>query len=288
MQGEIVHRQTSDHLRLHGLYTCSNHSVQTSPVVGHVDAAVLLHGLGGNFYSSRLLNHFATTLHRLGVSTILANTRGHDMINVSSWAGRSQNVGAAFESVADSIMDIHAWVDFLVERGHSSILLLGHSLGAIKSLYTSAYQPHPRVKAILALSATRLSHAKMIQSPRGELFRETIDQCRQWVQAGNGHTPIEVKFPFPTWMTPRGYLEKYGPEEKYNWMTFIHQVTSPCLLLFGERELDENPAFEGLREELPEIQQMPNVAIQEIENADHFYASQMEQVDHAITQWLTL
>ena len=286
MHGELVHTLTTDHLRLHGMYVQSQQSIRTNLATGNCDAAVLLHGLGGNFYSSRLLNHFSQTLNRLGVSTLLANTRGHDMVNVSSWAGRSRNVGAAFESVADAKHDVSGWVDFLIQRGHSSVLLLGHSLGAIKSLFAQAYQPHDRVSAIIGLSATRLSYQRMIQSARGDLFRETIDRCREEIDAGKGELPIHVRFPFPTWMTASGYLEKYGPDETYDWTKFVSQVTCPTLLMFGGRELDENPAFEGLRDEIQRLTSQTNLSFHEVAEADHFYASQMQQVDALIVDWL--
>ncbi|MEL7497300.1 MAG: alpha/beta fold hydrolase [Planctomycetota bacterium] len=288
MIGELVHTMTEDHLRLHGFYSASTESVRTVIRSGNCDAAVLLHGLGGNFYSSRLLSHFSQTLRQFGISTLIGNTRGHDMINTSTWGGRARSNGAAFESVADCTYDVQGWVDFLVDKGHSSILLFGHSLGAIKSIFAQAYKPSPRVKAIIGLSATRLSYAKLIDSPRGELFRQTIARCQSLIDDKQGDQLIEVPFPFPTWMTPHGYLAKYGPDEAYNWIRFIDRVDVPTLLLFGQRELDENPAFVGLRDELVELPiQNPSVRVKEILNADHFYASQMSIVDVELEQWLT-
>lgn len=288
MNGELVFTMTPDHVRLHGLYTESTSSLRTTLATGSCDAAILIHGLGGNFYSSRLLLHFASTLQQLGVSTVIVNTRGHDMINTSTWGGRAKSVGAALESVGDAVHDIAGWVQFLEGRGHSNVLLFGHSLGAIKSLYAQAHQPHRRVKAIVGLSATRLSYEKLIGSPRGELFRDTIKRCQELIKSEAGEVPIEVPFPFPTWMTPNCYLEKYGPEETYNWIKFIDRVDVPTLLLFGQRELDENSAFEGLRNELLELKKGVNaISVVEIPAADHFYVSQMEVVDEHVTQWLT-
>ena len=260
----------------------------TSPDKGSVDSAVLLHGLGGNFYSSRLLLHFSKTLKKLGISVVIVNTRGHDMINTSTWSGRSRSVGAALENVSDCKSDVQAWVDFLIKRGHNNVLLFGHSLGAIKSLYAQANNPHPKVRAIIGLSATRLSHNKLIDTPRGELFRETIERCRALIEAQKGDEPILVQFPFPTWMTPQCYIDKYGPEETYNWMHFIDKVEIPTLLIFGQKELDDDPAFEGVREELDQLRRGWNpLTIEEVEEADHFYTSKFETVDDLINRWLT-
>ena len=288
MIGELVSTTTSDFVRLHGFYRRSESRLMTSAETGSVDASVLLHGLGGNFYSSRLLLHLSQNLLELGVSPLIVNTRGHDMINISTWGGRARSVGAALENVGDAGADIRAWVKFLIQRGHRNVLLFGHSLGAIKSLYMQATDPHPRVRSIIGLSATRLSYQQLIGSPRGELFRDTIERCKILVKQQRGEEPIHVSFPFPTWMAPRCYIEKYGPLETYNWIRFIDQVSIPTLLLFGQKELDDDPAFEGLREELTTLRNGWNpLTIEEIEAADHFYTSRFEVVDNVISRWLT-
>lgn len=288
MNGELVFTTTKDFVRLHGLYHAAGGRLETSSEVGSVDAAVLLHGLGGNFYSSRLLIHFAQTLTKLGISVVIVNTRGHDMINTSTWGGRSRSVGAALENVGDAKFDVEAWAQYLVDRGHSNILVFGHSLGAIKTLFAQAYQPHPKVKSIIGLSATRLSYNKLIDSPRGEHFQSTYKQCHQLVQQGAGETPIHVTFPYPTWMTPQCYVDKYGPDETYNWMKFIDRIDIPALLIFGQKELDDDPAFDGVRDELTKLKEGWNsLTIQEIPEADHFYTSQFSAVDDVMTRWLT-
>ena len=260
----------------------------TSTTSGSVDAAVMLHGLGGNFYSSRLLNHFSDTLMKLGISVVIANTRGHDMINTSTWGGRSRSNGAALENVADAKFDIEGWTEFLLDKGHTDILVFGHSLGAIKSLHAQAHQPHTKVRSIIGLSPTRLSYSKLIDSPRGELFRETIQKCTKLIDEQLGETPIHVPFPYPTWMTPKCYIEKYGPAESFNWIRFVNQVEIPTLLVFGQKELDNDPAFEGVRSELVELRDGWNsLTIEEIEEADHFYTSKFEMVSDVMTRWLT-
>ena len=287
MHGEIVHTITSDFVSLHGFYRESKETLVTNSETGAISAAILTHGLGGNFYSSRLLFHLAQVLESIGIHVVIANTRGHDMINSSTWAGKTRSVGAAFEDVADSKMDISAWAYFLAKRGHANIAAVGHSLGAIKSIYSQAFAPHPNIKNIIALSATRLSYAKLSDSPRGELFRDTIKKCESLVEQNQGHNPIQVPFPFPTWMSPQGYLDKYGPAESFNWLNFIDRIEIPTLMLFGERELNENVAFEGLRDDLALLTAGWNsLTIQEIEEADHFYTSRFNEVGENILRWL--
>jgi alpha-beta hydrolase superfamily lysophospholipase len=287
MQGELVFTTTPDHVRLHGIFGRAYGSRRTVSSTGDCDIAILMHGLGGNFYSSRLLFHFANTLQRLGLDTLIVNSRGHDMVNTLSWSGRARSGGAAMERVCDCTHDINGWVQFAVDRGHQQVLLFGHSLGAIKSLYSLAHRPRSEVRSVVGLSATRLSYSRMNESAGSELFGETMRRCEQLVAEGRSDDLIQVPFPFPTWMTPAGYLEKYGPEEAYNWLRFADRIEVPTLLLFGSRELDENPAFEGLREDLAQLSGISSLTIEEIEGADHFYTACFPRVDQRLTEWLT-
>lgn len=287
MQGELVFTTTPDHVRLHGIYSLAHGPRRTVPATGDCDIAILIHGLGGNFYSSRLLLHFASTLQNLGIDTLVVNTRGHDMVNTLSWSGRARSVGAAMERVSDCVHDIDGWVQYAIDRGHQQVLLFGHSLGAIKSLYWLAHQQRPEVRSLVGLSATRLSYSRMIQSAGREPFLETLQRCESLVKQGRADDLIQVPFPFPTWMTPGGYLEKYGPEENYNWLRFADRIEVPSLLLFGTRELDENPAFEGLRDDLKNFQGNRSFTIDEISGADHFYTASFPRVDQRLSEWLT-
>jgi pimeloyl-ACP methyl ester carboxylesterase len=287
---ELVTVTTSDYVRLHGAYTVSQ--VRLRPAAstsshGSVDAAVLVHGIGGNFYSSRLLNHVAATLQELGISTVLINTRGHEMVNTLSWNGRARSGGSALENVDECRFDLNAWHDFLIDRGHTNVLFLGHSLGAIKSIYCGAYAPPARLRAIIALSPSRLSYQQMLKTSRDGLFAATFAECQQRIAEGRGAEPIPVKYPVATWMTPDCYVDKYGPDEKFNWLNFIHRVTIPSLLVFGEQELAQHPAFIGLEAELESaMRNSPHLQVETIPHADHFYSSKFAMVDDRIFVWL--
>ncbi len=288
MNGELVSTVTSDFVRLHGMYRSSSARLVTSTETGSVDAAVLVHGLGGNFYSSRLLLHLANTLCELGISVVVVNTRGHDMVNTTTWSGKSQSVGAAFEHVDDAQYDIPAWVEFLLGRDHNNVLVLGHSLGAIKTLYAQAHQPHDKIRALICLSATRLSYQKLMAAPQGELFRDTIQRCENLIDQGAGDEPILAPFPYPTWMTPACYIQKYGPKESFNWLNFIDRIEIPTMMLFGEKELNNDAAFAGIRPELEQIRSRWNsISIEEIPDADHFYTAKYQDVDSHLIRWLT-
>src|SRR5437879_2919972 len=94
---ELVQTTTRDGVRLDGTY-------QAPPTVTRppsVAAFCLVHGTGGNFYSSTLFDAFADRLLRLGCGVLRVNTRGHDGISTASTSKGSRRQGAAYEIVDD-------------------------------------------------------------------------------------------------------------------------------------------------------------------------------------------
>ena len=282
MHGQLVSVTTSDRVRLDGFYMAA----ETEPN-SKVDATVITHGLSGNFYTSRLLKHLAESFVRQGISTVLINTRGHDYLNLTVRSGRSVTLGAAYERIDECKYDINAWVDFLSDEGHRNVLLAGHSLGAIKSLYAQAHAPHPLVAAVCGLSATRLSYNAFLASSEGDRFSHWLKAARELVASHQADELMYVDFPFPTWMSAGAYLEKYRSGDFLNWLNFVHQVAVPTWIGFGELELNENPVFVGLQDDLDRIaNQLDNVSIETIPGADHFYSARFDVVESAIHRWL--
>ena len=282
MLGELVTTNTEDRVRLDGFHVPPQGAPRWA-----FDAVVVVHGLAGNFYGSRLLKHLAFGISDHGIAAVIANTRGHDYLNVTVRSGRSQTNGSAVERVDECPFDLNGWTDYFVERGAKRVLWLGHSLGAIKSLYAAAHRRHGAVVGVAGLSATRLSQSAFENGPAQESFRMCLNLARQRVQGGRGEELIRVDFPFPTWMSAEAYVEKYGSADKYDWTTFVARIDVPVWLAFGQIELDENPAFQGLRDQWPELRRAnPRLAIEEIERADHFYSATFHEATAALYRWL--
>lgn len=282
MNGELVSIITRDRVRLDGFYSKAGPTESRLPV----DAAVIIHGLSGNFYKSRLLKHFASELQNSGVHTVLVNTRGHDYLNATQRMGRSTTLGAAVEVIDESKFDLHAWVDFLANRDHPRVMLLGHSLGAIKSLYAQASMPHPAVSHVAAFSATKLSYDSLMSSSDGERFSHWLEQAHQKVAEGCGSELLYVDFPFPTWMSADAYLKKYGDGDKYNWLSSMESIKVPTLTVFGQIEMEENPAFVAMQDDLRTLDQ-ENFDLRYIPHADHFYSACFEKATNCLLDWLS-
>jgi pimeloyl-ACP methyl ester carboxylesterase len=251
-----------------------------------IDAICLVHGTGGNFYSSSLFEVLGRRLLELGCGVLRVNTRGHDGMSTAVTARGGRRLGAAYEVVDDCRHDLAAWLDWLRPAAGRRVALLGHSLGAVKCLYALASEPAD-VAALVAVSPPRLSYAWFLASPEGEEFRRTYERAEALVQAGEPATLLEVKLPLPFVITAAGYVEKYGPDERYNYLKHLPAVRTRTLVTFGAIEVEHNLAFRAAPAAVPELAaSRPGLSTITIPAADHFYTEGRAELAERVAQWL--
>jgi pimeloyl-ACP methyl ester carboxylesterase len=284
MQVELVQTTTRDSVRLDGILQTPNPHV--SRIVG-VDGFCLVHGTGGNFYGSTLFDELAERLLDLGSAVLRVNTRGHDGISTAQTGRGGRRLGAAYEIVDESRHDLAAWTEWLRQRVGPRVGLIGHSLGAVKCLYAMAHEPQLGAACLIGLSPPRLSYSWFCTSPEGPPFLETIAQAERHVEAGQAATLMEVKLPLSMVITAGGYVEKYGPDERYNYLRFIASVRCPTLITFGEVERANNMAFRSAVEDLAVIDRRPRtLMVETIAAADHFYGGVRPALFERLENWL--
>jgi alpha-beta hydrolase superfamily lysophospholipase len=276
---DLVRTNTRDDIRLEGAFHAPQGAARCP-----VDAFVIVHGTGGNFYGSTMLENLAGMLQQRGHAVLRANTRGHDNIStaVTTQGGRRQ--GAAYELVDDCRLDLAAWVDWLRERAGPRIGLVGHSLGAVKCLYAAANEATLSPSCIIALSPPRLSYAWFCESTKRDEFLEAYRRAEEKTAANEGSALIDVRFPLPVIITAAGYAEKYGPDERYNFLRFLRRVKVPTLFTYGSIELANNVAFAQAPEAIAELQQT-NVQVRIVPGADHFYTGVHEPLFQQLAGW---
>jgi dienelactone hydrolase len=281
---DLVQTTTRDGLRLDGAYRAPPAS--SSPAVD-VDGFCLVHGTGGSFYSSTLFDAVAERLLQMGCAVLRINTRGHDGISTASTPSGGRRLGAAYEIVDDCRHDLAAWLDWLRQRAGPRVGLIGHSSGAVKCLYALAQEPALGACCAVAISPPRLSHSWFLASPEADLFRETWELAQRHVQSGQSGTLLEVKLPLPLVITAEGYVEKYGPDERYNYLRFIQQVGCPVLVTLGGLEVVGNMAFRDAPRALAELRrQHGRPAVETISGADHFYGNGRPELLARMEAWL--
>ena len=107
---DLVHTKTNDDVTLSGIVLVPE--VPRTDLL--IDAMVMVHGSGGNFYLSPS-NPRAVRLREMGIPTALLNTRGHDVVGGRAGAVRTGN---AYEKLSDTHLDLKAMVNLMVDRGY--------------------------------------------------------------------------------------------------------------------------------------------------------------------------
>jgi alpha/beta superfamily hydrolase len=246
-----------------------------------------LHGAGGNFYSSTLFASLLPRLSQIGLAVLVVNTRGHDAVSTATTPRGPRMLGAAFEIVNECRRDIAAWVAWLEYRGHRRLAIAGHSLGAVKAIYSLAQEQSACVTCLVALSPPRLSHSHFAASPEADQFLSEFADAERLLAEGKADTIMPVRFPIPYLVSAASYVDKYGPDERYNILRHIAKIACPMLFSFGTIELRRGSAFQGLPEELNQLaSQGADLKVAVIAGADHFYTATRSELAAQIDSWL--
>lgn len=278
---EFLAANTSDGLRLHGALVWPGYDAALAP--GWPQAVVTLHGAGGNFYSSPPFPDLIAPLLARGVVVLRANTRGHDTI-AGAGGGRLPQ-GAAYEIVDDCRRDLDAWCKALRDRGLERVALVGHSLGALKAVYGAAYGLSSPVASVVAISPPRLSCRLFLDSARAEEFSAALQQAQALVADDRPLELMRIRFPVPLLISAASYVDKYGPQERYDILRIAKVLKTPTRFIYGGRELDSSPAFAGLPDAIRALLDGSTSDVQLVDDADHNYSGSTSALAALIDEW---
>ena len=282
MQVELVRLTTQDGLFLEGALFAPQEVAD-----GPIDGCLLIHGTASNFYAPGALEAFAAGAAARGIVALRINTRGHDGVTTIHGPQRSVRGGATWEVISACPHDLRAGVDFLRERGCRRIALVGHSMGGVKSAYTLAHERLPEVERLIVISSPRFCHARFMASPRADAFRADYASAQAAVAAGDPDRLMSVTQPMPFLATARGFLDKYGPEDRYDLLRHLPNSGCPTLVVLGTRSPEQSIGFEGLPEALQELAAAhPHITLELVENANTNYTGCAEVPFERAMQWL--
>lgn len=276
MQAELVQTTTSDGIALAGAFFAPQ--ALASP--GRpVEAMLLVHGSGSNFYSG-LVPPLAARLRDAGYATAAFNTTGHELV----WGAPGRFFGNAYEILDRCRIDLDAAITWLAERGYRRIGILGHSMGAVKVVYYQAQVQDPRVIAVIAVSPVRLSHAYFLASEAAEEHQRYYEQARKLVESGQPDALLEVTFPMPHLFSARAYIDKHGPEERYDLLRYTGSLRCPLLIAAGS--LETHPRLRDFAQDMyTTVQDNPAAGLVIVEGADHGWTGMRERLADVVLEW---
>lgn len=270
-QTEICTFKTSDNERLHG-------ALLTPTDMPSDRAVVFVHGVGMNFYLPPLFS-FGRELAARSRHCFVINTRGHD------WICRGGNLtkfgGSAYENLEDCLADLDGALDFLVSRDYRRFVLVGHSLGAIKSIIYQGTRRRADLAGIVSCSAPKQFYSERVE--RQPKFRELIEQAEVMAANGKGEELMLV----PVGATPgifsaRTHLDKYGKDDRNDCRPYAKKIGCPLLAIAGGAEPQ---FFHEYAQELV-ANAGANSAYEKVDGANHFYNRHTREMVEVIERWL--
>ncbi len=249
---------------------------------GPVDAMLLIHGSRGNFCDPAT-KRMAEDLSARGIACLALNTNAHDTVWYNP-AGQDYK-GNAFEILENTMLDLRAGIDHLEKRGYRSIGLLGHSMGAVRVSYYAAAEDDPRVAVVVPVSPVRLSCSHYLESADSGEFRANLEAAQLLVAEGRPDSVFRVEFPIPQYFSAASYLDKHGPEEKYNLINLAGQIRVPILAINGSRETHTRLA--GMAQDLARAAvSSPCANAIMVEDGEHSLTNRTTEASAAVLQWL--
>ncbi|HWH80083.1 MAG TPA: alpha/beta fold hydrolase [Candidatus Binatus sp.] len=269
---EIHTFKTADNERLHGALLTPLHDKSDL-------ALIFVHGVAMNFYLPPLFT-FGQQLAARGHQSFVINTRGHD------WISRAGNLtkfgGSAYENLDDCVADLDAAIEFLNHRSYRRFVLIGHSLGAIKSIIYQGTQQRRDIVSIVSCSAPKQFYSERVA--RQPKFREVIEHAEALVNDGKSEDLISVGVgATPGIFTARTHLDKYGKDDRNDCRPHAKNIGCPLLAIAGG---DEPPFFHEYAKEIVAAAGGRS-EYRNVDGASHFYNRHTHQMVEVIDRWLT-
>lgn len=275
---------TSDGLELHGLL-CEPKQ-KTNKAIVHI------HGWIGNFYENEFIEKIAQETVKKGFAFLTFNNRGNgivtDLIKRKESKVEYVRIGGSLEKFEECIFDIKAALDFLSKKGHTEIVLEGHSLGCQKSTYYLHKTYDKRIKGLILLAPVddvcfaknllkdKYQKALKIAKEMGEknMLEKSVPDFMAFYPLLNAKMFLSIA----DHNSSSGKIFYYNGELKE-----VSNLACPVLAIFGSKDQYQS----GPNEKLQILKEkIKNCDTKLINNADHGFVNFEDELSKVIGNWL--
>ncbi|MCA9382503.1 alpha/beta fold hydrolase [Candidatus Dojkabacteria bacterium] len=181
----LVTTITEDKLILHGLY----HEADKSK-----PAVIYIHGFETTFYAHKFVHKIAEKFNQSNTPYLLAENRGTGIITeFINTDGVGKYYGSFREKLEEAHLDISAWIEFLKNEGYEEIILMGHSLGTIKSVRYLFEGEYANVVKSLILLAPFDKNAYLVVKNKDQ-WKKHVEIAKGKIDSGKGLESIPPEF----------------------------------------------------------------------------------------------
>ena len=143
--------------------------------------------------------------------------------------------------------------------------------------------------ALLTLMMAIYANTSIVQnSPRSSDHFSSIADARAYVADGSPNQLFTARFPFPMLICAATYLDKYGTDERYNFLPLVDKLSLPTLFTYGQIELESGSvAFDGLPDAIAaQATNETSIQITTVPGADHFYTGKYGELADVMAAWV--
>ncbi len=190
----------------------------------------------------------------------------------------------------DALDEIGAWIGWLEGQGAKRIVLMGHSRGGNQTAWFAAERARPSVSHVVLLAPMRFDFKRVRATYKeryGERLTPLLKKAKGLEAAGQPDAFLEnVGFLYckGARVTAEAFLSYYAPDDRRDTPRLLKKIKVPVLVIVGS----EDKVVAGLEEAVaPIAKARPNVKLQVIEDADHFFRDfYAEDAADAIVEFL--
>ncbi len=232
----LINVITEDNIRLNGLYSLGDKTKS---------ACIFIHGFTTDFYSHQFYHSITDKLKKQSNAVVFAQTRGTGIqTEFLKTDGEGVFIGSYYEKLSEAHLDVSAFIEFLTKEGYKEIVLVGHSLGTIKSVrYLFEGRHKDKITKLILLAPFDKNAFMKIKAP-GK-WHSFVEKAKEKINEGKGREIV----PVPEWEDyPVSYETFYSWYEQsdlsciwdfyrkdYNF-PILQKIKIPVKVILGEKD----------------------------------------------------
>lgn len=208
----------------------------------------------------------------------LLNERGHNTLAINLSLGIDDRHGmydckqTHRHQDSDAISEIGQWVDWLKQRGHRRVIVMGHSRGGAQIARYAAQHSDPSIEAVILLAPATASTTSSAQYHKrfNQALAPILAQARQLADADNGTETIEhvgILSCQDSTVTASSFISYYGEQSSQDLQSLLSIINQRTLVIAAS----EDEIVTDLQEKITPLVDNKRVFLQVIPGSDHFF-----------------
>lgn len=250
---------------------------------------ICIHGMCSNFLNNSFYHIWGEYLSNNNIGFVYFYNRGHDIeSDILKEDGSIYRCGTRYEIFEDSICDIDAAIDKVVDLGYKKVILLGHSYGCNKVIYYLYKKNHNIEGIILASIPDMIGIHKLYEKDYESLLKE----AKVNIDNNDGDKLLSKLVEDYMYMSSKTYYNWYRNNSNLdnfpilsnsnNWYQ-LESISVPILTFSGGLEEEYYKRFDLIKEKACNVKLFSSYLIPK---ANHVYEGQELYIAKIIYNWI--